>query len=73
MRAAVNGVKPGLAVSGFTVVDESPKAVRLLRSVHTANKNVNGQIKRQESTLGVLIHIMRTFFSFECKISKCDC
>lgn len=58
VRAVVNGVKPGLAVSGFTVVDESPKAFRLLCSVHTENKDLNGHIKRQESTLGVLIQII---------------
>lgn len=58
VRAAINGVKPGLAVSGFTVVDESPKALRLLRSVHTENKDLNGHIKRLESTLGVIIQII---------------
>lgn len=34
-RASVNGVQLRLAVSRFTVVDESPETVRFLRSVHT--------------------------------------
>lgn len=39
MRASVDGVKLRLAVSSFTVVDESPKTLRFLCSIHTGDGN----------------------------------
>lgn len=39
MRASINGVKLRLAVSGFTVVDQSPKTMRFLCSIHTVDVN----------------------------------
>lgn len=39
MRASVNGVKLCLAVPSFTVVDESPKTVCFLCSIHTVDVN----------------------------------
>lgn len=74
VRAAVNGVKLSLAVSSFTVVDESPKAFRLLCSVHTEDK----RFKRSYQETGIYTRshnpdYMRTFFSFEWKYFKeCD-
>lgn len=37
MRAPVDGVQLRLAVSSFTVVDESPETARLLCGVHTVD------------------------------------
>lgn len=37
MRGSINGVKPGLAVSTFTVVNESSKTACFLCSVHTVD------------------------------------
>lgn len=39
MRASVNGMKLRLAVSTFTVVDESPKSLCFLCSIHTVDVN----------------------------------
>lgn len=39
MRASVNRVQLCLAVSSFTVVDESPETARFLCSVHTVDVN----------------------------------